>query len=78
MNKKTEGPIQLLFCLSSVSHFKMVLFTKKQFVYGKLCFLLNEKTKKKNLSYLYTKQLVGCFIKKTKVNAELLLFLDLS
>jgi hypothetical protein len=39
MNTKTEGPVQLLFCLVSVSHSKMVLFAKKkQIVCWKLCF----------------------------------------
>jgi len=55
INKKTEGPVQLLFCLVSVSHFKMVLFTKKkQFVCWKLCFLVNEKYKeKKSFSFVH-------------------------
>ena len=33
-------------------------------------------TKKKKVSHLYTKQLFGCFFKKTKASAGLLLFLD--
>ena len=51
INKKTEGPVQLLFCLVSVSHFKMVLFTKKkQFV----CWEVNEKYKeKKSFSFVH-------------------------
>ena len=34
-------------------------------------------TKKKKVSYLYTKQLFGCLFEKTKANAGLLLFIDL-
>ena len=81
MNKKTEGPVQLLFCLVPVSYSKMLLFhclfTKKNNLSVGLYFLVNEKYKEKKLSYLCTKQLLGCLFKKRKGSAGLLLFLDL-
>ena len=78
MNKKTEGPVQLLFCLISVSCFKMVLFTKKkQFVCWELCFLVNTKNKGNCLICARNNfWLLMPYLKKT-ASAGLLLFLEL-
>ena len=67
INKKTKGPVQLLFSSVSVSHFKMVLFTKKkQFVCWDLCFLVNEKYKeKKSFSFVH-KTTFWLFVRKNK------------
>ena len=65
MNKKTEGPVQLLFCLVSLSHYKMVLFTKKT-----ICLLealFSENTKKKNFLICARNIFwVACFKNKSK------------
>ena len=67
INKKTEGPVQLLFCLVSVSHFKMVLFTKKkEFVCWELCFLVNEKYNEKKSFLFVHKTTFWLLVRKNK------------
>ena len=74
MNKKTEGPVQLLFCLVSLSHYKMVLFTKKKTI-CLLESLFYENTKKKTFSFVH-ETTSGLLVSKTEAIAGLLLFLD--
>jgi hypothetical protein len=67
MNKKTEGSVQLFFCLVSVSHSKMVLFAKKkQFACWKLCFPVNEQYKEKKTFLFVHETTSGLLVSKNK------------